>query len=312
MAAFTTSYFYILDENGNSTTGKVDQQVPNGDATVIESIDDNTISVGETFTVDFTDPSTNLLYPTEYIYRGHVDQGAVASPVEAPNEYYMFSNQVVAEGTTLNQFVAEDIEFTDSGPVCFAEGTLVLTPAGEVPVETLRAGDLVVVPLGTPRVQPLRWVGHRRVEVAGARDRRMVAPVLVRAGALAPGVPIRDMRVSPEHAFLLEGRLVPARLLVDGASIIQQSWTRAVTYWHLELEQHGILVADGALAESYFDDGNRTFFENAALVPLHPLFARRPNSRYAEDACAPPILSAEDPALATILARIRAAGRRVA
>ncbi len=188
--------------------------------------------------------------------------------------------------------------------VCFAEGTRILTPRGEVPVETLRAGDLVVVVSGSARIQALRWVGHMDIDFAHLRDPAAVAPVLIRAGALGAGVPFRDMRVSPEHGMLLDGRLVPARMLVDGAGIIQETWCRAVTYWHLELDAHGVLVADGALSESYFDDGNRHLFDNPGVVAMRPGFDRAPGSRYAKAACVPPILDAADPALGLIRARL--------
>lgn len=299
MATFQTQFLYELDENGNSTTGKVDSLVPDSSASSVEAIDDSVVQVGETFDITFSDPSTNTTYAGTYTYIGHATpfSGFIA---ESGGQYYMFSDDVVPVGTTLNGFTAEDIAI-----VCFAEGTRILTPRGEVPVETLRAGDLVVTPLASHRVQPLTWVGHRHIDCTTARDRRDVAPVLLRAGALGPGMPARDLRVSPEHAFLLDGRLVPARLLVDGLEIIQETWCSSVTYWHLELPSHGILVADGAFAESYFDDGNRQFFNNPGLVALRPGFDRSPGGRYAELACAPPILDAADPALASRLPRRR-------
>ena len=184
--------------------------------------------------------------------------------------------------------------------ICFAPGTRILTPRGEVPVETLRAGDLVVAPGRGAPLKPVRWVGHTRVDIARHRDKRKVAPILIRAGALGEGVPARDLRVSPEHAFMLQGRLVPAHLLVNGSTIIQELWHRTLTYWHVELDDHGVLVAEGALAETYFDDGNRHLFDNG-VVALHVDFgAQRTGRRYAAHACAPPVLDADDPALARI------------
>ncbi|GGJ07417.1 Hint domain-containing protein [Neoroseomonas lacus] len=113
------------------------------------------------------------------------------------------------------------------------------------------------------------------------------------------------MRVSPEHAFLIDGCLVPARLLIDGIEIVQETWCHSVTYWHLELEEHGVVIADGAPAESYFDDGNRHFFDNSSLVALDPVFDRTPGGRYSEQACARPILDRADPALIAIRLRRR-------
>ena len=305
MATYQVDYLYELDEDGNSTNGKVDALISDSSGSAVEGSNDGIAKVGESFTVNFTDQTTAATYNGTYTYIGHATpfSGFIA---ERDGQYYMFSNDVIPEGTNLNGFVAEDVILPDSGPTpCFAEGTLILTPRGEVAVETLRAGDLVVTPFASQHVQPLTWVGHRHIDVAAARDRRDAAPVLLRAGALGPGTPVRDLRVSPEHAFLLDGRLVPARLLVDGLEIVRETWRPSVTYWHLELPSHGILVADGAFAESYFDDGNRQFFNNPGLVALKSGFGRSPGGRYAEQACAPPILDAADPALASRLPRRR-------
>lgn len=198
--------------------------------------------------------------------------------------------------------------------VCFLEGTRIMTEHGEVPVERLRAGDLLVSPGGAPPLRALRWVAHRRVDVARHRAPERVAPVLIRAGALGSGSPKRDLWVSPDHAFLLQGRLVPARLLLNGTTIVQELWRRAATYWHVEFETHGLVVAEGALAESYFDDGNRHLFDNAAVAALHAEFgAARTGGRYATEAFARPVLAEDDPALPAIrlaLPRPEALARR--
>lgn len=189
--------------------------------------------------------------------------------------------------------------------VCFLEGTRIMTARGEVPVEQLRAGELLVAPGGGTPLRALHWVGHTRVDIAHHRAPAKVAPVLVSAGALGAGIPHRDLRVSPDHAFLLQGRLVPARLLVNGTSIVQELWHRAVTYWHVEYEVHGLVVAEGAVAESYFDDGNRHLFDNAGVIALQAEFgAARNGGRYAAEACMPPVLTPDDPALPAILAAL--------
>lgn len=177
-----------------------------------------------------------------------------------------------------------------TGP-CYADGTLIATARGEVAVEDLHVGDLLVTAHGGAPLQPVIWLGHTRVNVARHRDRAKAAPVLIRACALADGVPHRDLRVSPEHAMFLDGRLVPARLLVNGKSIIQELWCPEVTYWHVELPAHGLLVAEGAVSESYFDDGNRKQFDNYGITTLFKDFeSERGNGRYAEAACYPLLL----------------------
>jgi len=177
---------------------------------------------------------------------------------------------------------------SDDYITCYATGTRIATARGEVAVEHLRAGDLVVTGHGGAPLQPIAWIGRARARVAGHPNRAAVAPILIRAGALADGVPHRDLRVSPEHAMFLDGCLVPARHLVNGTSIVQELWCPEVTYWHVELPAHGLLVAEGALAESYFDDGNRRQFDNYGIAALFKDFAaERHNGRYAGAACGP-------------------------
>jgi len=153
--------------------------------------------------------------------------------------------------------------------VCFAEGTRILTSLGEAAVEDLRGGDLVVTVSGEGApMKPVLWVGRRRVQLAGNPVADQLVPVRVKAGALAEGVPHRDLLVSPDHCLFLDGALVPARLLVNGRSIVAEREFGAVTYYHVELETHDVLLAEGAAAESWLDTGNRAWFENAAVARL--------------------------------------------
>ncbi|WP_305800008.1 Hint domain-containing protein [Roseomonas sp. CECT 9278] len=166
---------------------------------------------------------------------------------------------------------------------CFATGTLIMTARGEVPVEDLRVGDLVVTAHDVKGpLRPIVWIGHSRINVAAHRDPSKVAPILIMAGALAQGIPHRDLRVSPEHAVFLDGGLVPARLLVNGSTIVQELWCARATYWHIELPAHGLLVSEGAISESYFDDGNRTQFDNHGVTAFFRDFeSNRDTGHYA-------------------------------
>lgn len=194
-------------------------------------------------------------------------------------------------------------------PVCFAAGTRIATEAGEVPVERLRPGDRVVTAHGGPLLQPLVWVGRIHVALFRLRERARVAPILFAAGSLGDGVPYRDLRVSPSHALFLGGRLVPAALLVNGRTIVQEAWCRAVTYHHIELEGHGLVVAEGAVTETYLDDGNRWLFEEGGIAALSLDFAAmRGNGRYAAGVCAP-VLAEGDPGLEIIRRRLAGAMR---
>ncbi|MDP4025237.1 Hint domain-containing protein [Methylobacterium sp. NEAU 140] len=145
---------------------------------------------------------------------------------------------------------------------CYCTGTRILTDRGAVAVEDLAIGDTVVTASGARR--PIRWIGTRSYGGRFANANPAVLPVTVRAGALADGVPARDLAVSPDHALFLDGLLVPAELLVNGASITRAERIESVTYWHVELDSHDVLLAEGAPAESYVDDGGRAIFHNAA------------------------------------------------
>jgi hypothetical protein len=156
---------------------------------------------------------------------------------------------------------------------CFARGTFLLTPTGYAPVETLRPGDRLVTRSGDVRL--VRWVGWRAVDVAAHRRPESVHPIRILPHSFATGVPARTLRLSPDHALFLQGVLVPAKLLVNGATILRERRCQAVTYYHVELDRHDILIAENLPAESYLDTGNRHMFENAAGAPRkNPVFGR--------------------------------------
>lgn len=159
---------------------------------------------------------------------------------------------------------------------CYLRGTRLAVPGGEAAVEALRPGDLVITASG--RARPVIWVGHRRLSVGSAADPARVRPVRVRAGAIAPGVPARDLLVSPEHMLLLDDALVPARALINGASVVVAEEIKAPHYFHVELESHDVLLAEGAAAESWLDAGNRAMFANAPVPALRAELAGTPQA----------------------------------
>jgi autotransporter passenger strand-loop-strand repeat protein len=164
---------------------------------------------------------------------------------------------------------------TEDTTPCYCRGTRILTDHGEIPVEQLKIGDLLVTHAG--EVRPIRWIGMRSYGGPFAMGNRDVLPVCIRESAIADNVPKRDLWVSPQHAMYLGGVLVPARILVNGTSIAQPKRAQPVEYFHLELETHDVIVAEGALSETYLDDGNRAMFFNAATYrELYPAAIDRP------------------------------------
>jgi hypothetical protein len=162
-------------------------------------------------------------------------------------------------------------------PPCFLAGVRIMTGSGGVPVERLREGDLVVTHMGPGPLAPVGWIGHRTVDASTHPRPEDIWPIRIRRGAVAPGQPDSDLLVSPDHCIHLDGVLIPAKLLVNGMTVIQDSGFRRLEYFHVELEQRAVLVSDGLPTESYLDTGNRAGFANSGVPPLlHPSF---PTSR---------------------------------
>jgi hypothetical protein len=96
-----------------------------------------------------------------------------------------------------------------------------------------------------------------------ARGRRSPAtPVIVRRGALAENVPNRDLRLTKGHSLYIDDVLIPVEFLVNHRSILWDDHAQEVSIYHIELDTHDVLIANGAPAESYRDDGNRWLFQN--------------------------------------------------
>ncbi len=166
---------------------------------------------------------------------------------------------------------------------CFAEGTRIATEDGNVAVESLRPGQRVTLAGGGTR--EVVWTGHRDIDTARHPRPHDVQPIRVVADAFAPGQPAVDLRLSPDHAVFVDGVLIPIRYLLNGRTIVQESVAR-VSYWHVELDRHDVLLAEGLPAESYLDTGNRTSFEEAPVTSLHANFAPVAMDVWDQDACA--------------------------
>ena len=165
-------------------------------------------------------------------------------------------------GDAASDFITTDL-------ACFAQGTRIETPDGPVPVEALAIGQTVLTASGA--AMPVRWIGYRRLDVTRHPDPVLVRPIRIAPDAIAPGMPARDVVLSPDHALALDGWLIPVRLLANGMTIREDESCQAVTYYHVELDRHDVLLSDGLAVESYLDTGNRAMFENAgAPLVLHP------------------------------------------
>ena len=136
--------------------------------------------------------------------------------------------------------------------------------------------------------QPVIWLGHRTVDCTRHPDPRKVWPVRVSAGAFGPGRPARNLWLSPDHALYIGEVLIPVKHLINGTTIDQVPCAE-VTYYHVELPKHSVLLAEGLAAESYLDVGDRGNFTNGGEpVALYPDFASR---NWEANACAPMVVT---------------------
>ena len=157
-------------------------------------------------------------------------------------------------GTDGQPIAANRLNFENTGVICFAAGTRIATPRGEVKVEDLRCGDLVLTL--DHGAQPVVWTGAttRHWSADPHRDK----PIRIKAGSLGAGIPGRDLIVSPQHRVLVpvpgipEGVFVAAKALLGLPGVRQMAGCRSVVYHHVMLERHEVLISDGAPTESFY------------------------------------------------------------
>lgn len=151
---------------------------------------------------------------------------------------------------------------------CYLAGSMIQTPDGEKAVETLQAGDLVKTYLnGQEIIAPLVWTGTARVTVnTHLPDDKAGYPVRIIKDAIADGVPSQDLLVTAEHCLFLNGAFTPVRMLVNGQSIFYDRSITSYNYFHIETQNHSIIMANGLLTETYLDTGNRFSFRQGGTV----------------------------------------------
>lgn len=145
--------------------------------------------------------------------------------------------------------------------LCFLAGTAIMTPIGSRAIETLHAGDLVLTADG--HALPVRWLGRQTIATRFA-DTLRTAPIRVRRDALGDGLPVRDLFVSPDHAMMVDSVFVQAGALVNGVSITREDrdLPESFVYYHVELADHSLILAEGVPAETFIDNVDRLAFDN--------------------------------------------------
>jgi hypothetical protein len=177
------------------------------------------------------------------------------------------------QGANQNSFTADN-----TGVVCFTSGTLILTPSGEVPIDFLRPGDLVVTKDNGPR--PLLWSSMRRLGPVELGRMPHLKPIEIKPGAFGNH---SALVVSPQHGVLVNydnnETLVRAKHLAEMRGGVRiKKGCRAVTYCHLLFEKHEVIFSNGLPSESFFPgpEAIKTLDSGAynELITLFPLLSR--------------------------------------
>ncbi len=225
--------------------------------------------------------------------------------IDASSMNYANANFSVVENLTNSQATV------NVQAACYAAGTHIATASGQVAVERLTIGDVVRARFAG--AAPIVWIGRRSIDCRRHPEPLSVWPVRIEADAFGPAIPARDLLLSPDHAVYVEGVLIPVKYLINGTTIARLPVDQ-VTYFHVELAEHDVLLAEGLEAESWLDCGGRDVFENAAgPIVLHPDLDAR---RWEALGCAPLVVTGakRDAAAARLAARAdrRVVMRRVA
>jgi hypothetical protein len=146
-------------------------------------------------------------------------------------------------------------------PVCLTVETKVMTDHGLVRAGDLRPGDMVLTQ--DDGLQPIRWIGAQTLQFRNHPLVQKFRPIVFEPGALEQGVPATRLTVSPQHAILLRSPyaallfgesevFVAAKHLVNGTSIRVDRDCEKITYCHILLDMHAIILAEGAEVESLY------------------------------------------------------------
>ena len=239
-----------LTWTGVSTFSDGDSNYP-----IIDNDDDGRLDEGAddfgTFTINFTGYTITV---GGVEYGVFVDSSNYAVPLPQDGS----TQTLIPSSGTSNVYQAET---SDTGVFfCFATGTRIATPVGEVEVETLKIGDRLLTATGEALV---KWIGRQTL-----RKRQYgphMQPVRIRAGALGGGLPHSDLTVTADHGMVLDALVINASALVNGDTIdfvpldeLEDSFT----VYHIETKDHDVILANGAPAETFVDAVTRSHFDN--------------------------------------------------
>jgi hypothetical protein len=196
--------------------------------------------------------------------------------------------------------------------VCFTRGAMISVPAGQRAVEDLQVGDLVLTADRGPR--PIVWIGSRHLKRDDLVLHERLRPISIAAGAFGFALPTAPTAFSPQHRVLVRSRiaermfgvaevLVAVRQLLPLPGIevaLPCSKPEGVEYFHILLDRHEIVAANGLPCESLYPgtralDGiapssreevlallSRLAFDESVPVPARKLLCGREGRKLAE------------------------------
>ncbi len=282
---------YTIENGGTLNMGTID-----GSTNTITALSGQTITFGDGGGTLLINPSSNVTLLTFNNINGF---GKAGSTIEIPgaskvtNSTYngtttsitfntgltiKINGDYTSEDNSLYQQTRDGNLYISATPqnslgntaslVCFLPGSLISTPHGTKAVEEVSVGDEIIAyvdGVATPR--RVTWTGQAHCNVrAHLPDDEAGYPVRILKDAISDGVPFKDMLITAEHCLFFDGKFVPARMLVNDRSIFFDKSVTSYDYYHVETEQHSVIMADGMLTESYLDTGNRRAFSQKGNV----------------------------------------------
>ncbi|MDI2112321.1 Hint domain-containing protein [Commensalibacter nepenthis] len=157
---------------------------------------------------------------------------------------------------------------------CYLAGSMINTPKGDIPVEQLKIGDYVTtfdVATNSYQNKKIIWVGTRKVTINHQLPDDMAGySVCIKKDAIASNNPYQDIWVTPEHCLFFDGKFIPVRMLVNGASIYYDYSLNGFDVYHIETKEHSIIIANGMFSESFLNTKNHNLFHKQGnIITLH-------------------------------------------
>lgn len=304
------SRWQVVKVNPDGTLSAASNLTPN-------ATDDNVDSLAATQTIGPIDQSHLIQYEVDgTTYKGWMVQSAKngdqgwyfynpqtgfvnisptgEEPTNTQNDYFVINGYPTWIGLqNQNEGLSQGVQswIADGGTVrplfCFVAGTKILTDAGYKDVTELKIGDLVeTLDNG---LQPIKWIGSRKISASELQGNAKLRPIHISAGSFGANIPHRDVLLSPQHRVLLRSKLVQRMfgtsevltaiknlLSVPGIMISQAD--ADVEYFHVMLDDHEVLLADGLLAESMLaGDQAMKSLTSEAIEELYTVFPKLRN-----------------------------------